>query len=69
MQVIIITVILLIILVVVLSIFIGRSRIFDVELSECKGDCLESANEKCPEDYAKISGECPDDKICCLELG
>jgi len=71
MNVIIVTVILLIVLVVVLSIFVGRSKIFSKEISECKGECLEPINGKCPNsDYAKISGECSDNQsICCLDLG
>jgi amino acid transporter len=69
MQMIIIIAILLIVLVVVIAIFAGRAKIFGTELADCKGDCLDPVEGKCPSNYAKISGECSGDKVCCLELG
>jgi len=64
-QTIVIAAILLVVAVVLIAIFTGKFSWFNVQISECSGDCRPA----CLENEAKIVGDCKaeegETKICC----
>lgn len=76
MNVIIVAAIALIVLVVVLLIFTGKVRTLNKDLEDCgsKGGRCESGvsgafgYNTCPEGKAKVSADCGDTMVCCIQL-